>query len=166
MTKKVSQNRDAPAFQEYAASMMARIEYRTMTLQDRGLLYSMKLECWVNKQLPKLPDKLARVLGFDVAEVAASLPGVMPFFAYSGDFIVSPELDSYRDYLENQRERMSAGGKQGAERKQTANAKVRKALSRKEVKKGRPPRRPPCRGMFGVLVQQSKAKQRQVKPSH
>jgi hypothetical protein len=138
MTKKVSQNRDAPAFQEYAASMMARIEYRTMTLQDRGLLYSMKLECWVNKQLPKQPDKLARVLGFDVAEVAASLPGVMPFFAYSGDFIVSPELDSYRDYLENQRERMSAGGKQGAE-KTNGKRKGEKSVEQKGGEKGATP---------------------------
>jgi len=38
-------NRTAPAYQEYAASMMARLEYRTLTLPQRGLLYSMRLEC-------------------------------------------------------------------------------------------------------------------------
>jgi len=38
-------NRTAPAYQEYAASMMARFEYRTLTLAHRGLLYSMRLEC-------------------------------------------------------------------------------------------------------------------------
>lgn len=34
----MAQNREAPAFQEYAASLMARTDYREMSLEGRGLL--------------------------------------------------------------------------------------------------------------------------------
>jgi len=49
----------------------------------------------VNRLLPDYPEKLAKVLGFGAAEVSASLPGVMPFFAIRSDLIVSPELEAY-----------------------------------------------------------------------
>ena len=94
------ENRPAPAFQEYAAAMMSRFEYRTLTLPQRGLLYSMRLECWVNHYLPESPDVLARILGFDVAEVAAELPYVMAFFQVENGRIFSPELEGYRAHLE------------------------------------------------------------------
>lgn len=59
----MNQNRAAPAFQEYAATMLALLPFRTMTLQDRGLLYTMRLECWVNVRLPYNHNDLAKVLG-------------------------------------------------------------------------------------------------------
>ncbi len=111
------QNRDAPAFQEYAASMMARIDYRTMTLAERGLLYSMRLECWVNDRLPADPGKLARVLGFDADNVKNALPAVLKFFAELDGFVISPELDNYKIHLENSRKRMSEGGKKGMQKR-------------------------------------------------
>lgn len=112
----MAQNRDAPAFQEYASSMMATVAYRTMTLAERGLLYSLRLECWVNRRLPADPAKLARVIGFDALEVQRALPAVMPFFDISDEEIFSPELDDYRAYLEDRHERQSKGGKRGAEK--------------------------------------------------
>lgn len=107
-------NRTAPAYQEYAASMMARFEYRTLTLAQRGLLYSMRLECWVNQFLPESPEVLARILGFDPAEVAAELPYVMTFFEVENGRITSPDLESYRQRVEGIRERQAQGGKVGA----------------------------------------------------
>lgn len=107
-------NRTAPAYQEYAASMMARFEYRTLTLAQRGLLYSMRLECWVNQFLPESPEVLARILGFDPAEVAAELPYVLPFFELKNGRITSPDLESYRQRVEGIRERQARGGKAGA----------------------------------------------------
>lgn len=111
------QNRDAPAFQEYAASMMARIDYRTMTLAERGLLYSMRLECWVNDLLPADPGMLAKVLGFTPGEVEKALPAVMPLFANVDGFLVSPELDNYKIHLADSRKRMSDGGRKGMEKR-------------------------------------------------
>ncbi len=110
----MSNNRTAPAYQEYAANLIARFEYRTLTLPQRGLLYSMRLECWVNQYLPESPSVLARILGFDVAEVAAELPYVMPFFSVEDGRIYSPDLEAYRQHIERIRERQAQGGKAGA----------------------------------------------------
>jgi hypothetical protein len=69
----MGQNRSAPAYQEYATALLAQLPFRTMTLQDRGLLYTMRMECWVNIRLPQNHADLAKVLGLPVAEVAESL---------------------------------------------------------------------------------------------
>lgn len=111
------QNRPAPAYQEYAAAMMASTPYRVLGLTERGLLYSMRLECWVNHGLPDNPATLAKILGFDAAEIAAALPAVMPFFKKENGFITSPELDDYRRHLEAIRIKQSEGGKQSAANK-------------------------------------------------
>ncbi len=111
------QNRPAPAYQEYAAGMMASTSYRLLSLSERGLLYTMRLECWVNHGLPENPAALAKILGFDAADVAAALPSVMPFFRNEGGLITSPELDDYRRHLEATRLKQSEGGKQSAANK-------------------------------------------------
>ncbi len=99
----MAQNRKAPAYQEYAATILAQLSFRTMSLQDRGLLYTMRLECWVNMCLPNNHIELAKVLGVPAAEVMTSLPAVMPFFEIAGNFIISPELEDYRIHLENRK---------------------------------------------------------------
>jgi hypothetical protein len=119
----MAQNREAPCYQEYAASMMARIEYRTLTLAARGLLYSLRLECWVNRKVPADPRTLARVLGFDADEVCEALPSLAPFVAVDGTFLICPELEDYRSHIEGIRERQSQGGKQGAARTNSKHAK-------------------------------------------
>ncbi|MDD4979113.1 MAG: hypothetical protein PHI29_10825 [Gallionella sp.] len=110
----MSQNREPPAFQEYAAAMLSRLPFRTMTLRDRGLLFTMRLECWVNIRLPIEHDKLAKVLGLSANEVAESLTAVMPFFQIIDSFIISPELENYRAHLEERKLRQSLGGKLGS----------------------------------------------------
>jgi len=112
----MAQNRDAPAFQEYPAAMMARIPFRTMSLAGRGLLYTLRLECWVNRSVPANPRTLARVLGYAPEDIEDILPEVLPFFAVTDDMLSSPELDDYRAHLETVREKQSQGGKQGAAR--------------------------------------------------
>lgn len=111
------QNRDAPAYQEYAASMMAKLDYRTMTLSERGLLYTMRLECWVNDRLPADPSRLAKVLGCDVKEVAEALPALFAFFVEQDGFYSSPELDSYKLHLADGKKKMSDGGKKSASKR-------------------------------------------------
>lgn len=110
----MSQNRDAPAYQEYAATILAQLPFRTMTLQDRGLLYTMRLECWVNVRLPHNHNDLAKVLGLPVAEVAGSFAAVMPFFEIVDGFITSPELENYRAHLADRKLKQSLGGKLGS----------------------------------------------------
>lgn len=86
----MSQNRDAPAYQEYAAAILAQLPFRTMSLQEKGLFITMRLECWVNKQIPKSPELIAKAFGLPVEEVADSLPAVMPFFKECGYFYYLP----------------------------------------------------------------------------
>lgn len=111
----MSQNRDAPAYQEYAAAILSRLAFRTMTLQERGLLFTMRLECWVNVRLPYNHNVLAKVLGLPIAEVAESLTAVMPFFEVVGEFVICPELENYRAYLAERKIKQSEGGKLGSD---------------------------------------------------
>jgi uncharacterized protein YdaU (DUF1376 family) len=94
--------------------MLANVQYRTMSLQERGLLYSLRLECWVNQSMPADPATLARVLGLGTDMVKEALPLVMPFFRLEGGQIVCPELEDYRSHLNETRAKQSEGGKLGA----------------------------------------------------
>ncbi len=108
------QNRKPPAYQEYAATILTSLPFRKMTLQDRGLFYTMRLECWENVRLPDTHNELAKVLGLPVGEIAESLSAVMPFFDLQDGFIICPELEDYRTHLADQKKRQSQGGKLGS----------------------------------------------------
>ncbi len=97
--------------------MIARLRYREMSLAERGLLYTLRNECWVNRRLPSDPARLARVLGYPVDEIQTSLPRVMDFFEIQGESLVCPELENYRTYQDARRARMSEGGKKSAEKR-------------------------------------------------
>lgn len=120
----MKQNRPPPAYQEYAAAMLANRGFRTLSLAERGLLYTMRLECWANSEVPSHPERLARVLGFPPAEITSLLPSVMPFFKREGESLISPELENYRTYLNSYRARQAEGG-----RKSAANQKARRQVS-------------------------------------
>jgi len=109
------QNRPPPCFQMYASDMMAKTEYRIMTLADRGLLLTLLNELWVNHNLPADPKILAKVLGFEIREIETSLRAVMPFLMVDGDRLFSPELEDYRAHLASARKKMSDGGKRAME---------------------------------------------------
>jgi uncharacterized protein YdaU (DUF1376 family) len=143
----MAQNREPPAFQEYAAAMMAKTDYRLMSLAGRGLLYTMRLECWVNRRLPPDAPRLARVLGFDVAEVAALIPEVQPFFAIDEEGLFCPELEDYREHVDGRREKLSEAGKRGAAKTNQKHAGDEAATPSATPRPGR-----------GPLVQPSKAK--------
>lgn len=105
------QHRDPPAYQEYAASILAKSSFRELTLQEKGLLYTLKLECWVNKSLPKCSKKLAIYAGATEQEISDILPKIMQFFAEKNSRISSPELDNYRAHLEKISEARRNGAK-------------------------------------------------------
>lgn len=110
----MSQNRPPPAYQEFAAQMLADIRFRMLSPAERGLLWTMRLECWVNHGLPSGAAQLAKVLGFSQSEMEAALPSVMPFFRIENGLLVCPELEDYRAYLATIRSKQSEGGKQSA----------------------------------------------------
>ena len=110
----MAQNRPAPCYQEYAASMLANVNFRQMPLAARGLLYTLRLECWENHQLPADSKKLSSVLRFDEAEIIAAMQWLDPFFQTNDGWITSPDLEDYRTHLAGQRKAQSVGGKKGA----------------------------------------------------
>jgi len=151
----MGQNREPPAYQEYAAAMMGKIEYRIMSLAERGLMDTMRRECWVNHAVPADPGLLARVLGFEQQEIARALPAVMPFFEEIEGRLVCPELENYRAHLEERSTRQSEGGKRGAS---ITNGKRTKLKTRaNKGSEGAPAGTPQAtqRGEVGSLVQLS-----------
>ena len=111
----MAQNLPAPCYQVYAANTLADLSFRQADLATRGLIYTLQLECWVNRRLPSNPATLARVLGIDAIEVAAALPVAMAHFKIDGESIISPQLEDYRKHLDEIRLKQREGGKKGAE---------------------------------------------------
>lgn len=111
----MAQNLPAPCFQVYAASVLASRPFRQADLAARGLIYTMQMECWVNHRLPHNPADLAKFLGLSTGEVAAALPAAMAFFNIDGEGIYSPQLEDYRQHLNEIRAKQKTGGKKGAD---------------------------------------------------
>jgi len=115
--------RGLPAYQEYASDMLADMEYRTMSVGERGLFYSMRLQCWVNKFIPENAKDLARVLSLNLEEVEANLAfKVLKYFKGNDDgMLFCPELEAYRQNQMIEREAKSQGGRRGGEMTQSRN---------------------------------------------
>lgn len=159
------EKRDPPAYQEFAASILAKLHFRKMSLQDRGLLYTMRMECWVNRKLPNEESELALVLGLPVDQVRQSLPHVMPFMERVDNFITCPELDNYRELLAERRRKQSKGGKVGAN---ITNNKRKPKSTIPSNPTSNPTSNPraPHRGGDGSLVQNSTEKNNQNQSNH
>jgi hypothetical protein len=112
------QKREPPAFQEYPASILAERNFRLMSLHERGLLFTIRLECWVNGSVPSLPDELAKYLGLNPTDVKSSFTDCLKHYLKEdqGSFR-SAELDNYKEHLEEIRKRKSEGGKKSAKNK-------------------------------------------------
>lgn len=131
----MTQNRKAPAYLEYAASILANKHYRLMNLAERGLFYAMRLECWENQDLPANANDLAKYLGMNESEVnAAFTDRVKSFFKTDGNKLICPELDNYRQYLKERKAKQSEGGKKGAAK---TNAKFKDAGNPQAPRQGR-----------------------------
>lgn len=108
------QNRKPPAFQEYAASMLANRAFRLLDFQERGLLFTMRLEFWENGSLPSNTEELARLLGCSEGLLDVCLSALSSFFRVEGGEIIFDELENYRIHLAERRKKQSEGGRRGA----------------------------------------------------
>ena len=120
----MAQNRPAPCYQEYSASMLANFQFRQMPLVARGLLYTLRLECWENHRLPADSKKLAGVLRFDETEIVAAMQWLDAFFRVGDGWLTSPDLEDYRKHLADQRRAQSIGGKKGAAKTNAGKSQV------------------------------------------
>ena len=112
-----TRDKTAPWYYTYAATRMAELNYRMMSLEERGLYFTLMNECWVNTFLPSDCESLASVLGKPVDHVRrAYTDSVAAYFTEEAGSLYSQELEGYRAKFVARREAQVAGGKVGAER--------------------------------------------------
>lgn len=146
----MAQNRPPPAFQEYAASMLSSMTFRMMSLQSRGLLYTIRLEYWIGNPLPSNPEKLSRVLGLSNSEVGNSLLELGELVRIDQGFLKVPELDDYKNHLEDRHRKQSEGGKEGARRSKEKSNQFKQVENSDDYSKG--DLQVPCGSTRGSLV--------------
>ena len=107
--------RNPPAYLEYAATTLSTREFKFMTMEERGLLFTIKLECWLNNSVPSNNEELAKYLGVTVEQINRALTrNVKCFLQNVGNSYECIDIEVYRHQLNQQREKQSKGGKKGA----------------------------------------------------
>lgn len=108
--------RRPPAFQEYATDTLADRSFRMLSLAERGLRTTMRMECWANETIPCSPKELALFLNLNPADVQINLTsGVLSYFEENDGNLSCPELEGQRERLMAQRAAQSTGGKKGGQ---------------------------------------------------
>jgi hypothetical protein len=114
--------RPPPAFQEYASDNLANMQFRLMSLEERGLWATLRFECWVNKSIPANTQELSTLLNLNASLVERSLTNrVLSFFVFVGNYMVCPELEKYREACEIRTQALSDGGRNGGRKTQSKN---------------------------------------------
>jgi len=131
--------RPAPAFQEYASDLLAKREFRMMNLAERGLLMTMRLECWVNKSVPSSRSELALMFGVSEQEINCQLTSkVLSFFNQVGTNLICTELEAYRQNQEATKVALSEGGRNGGKATQAKNRQSKATLEGRSEAKLKP----------------------------
>jgi len=121
--------RPTPAFLEYASDMLAKREFRLLSLAERGLLTTMRYECWANKCVPSSPSEMSILLALPEHEITKHLtPNVLSFFQQSGLNLNCPELDKYRENLLAREDAQSKGGSNGGKATQRKNREAQATI--------------------------------------
>ena len=124
-----SSKRPPPAFQEYASDMLANSQYRMMSLSEKGLLDLLRRECWVNQRVPFETKDLAAYLGIPAFEIDQTLTSrVLSFFIEKNKSLSCPELDIYKEMLNEKREKLVNGGRNGGKSTQAKNKSFKATL--------------------------------------
>jgi len=126
---KLSLKRELPAYLEYASDILANINYRCMSLQERGLWDTMRKECWVNYCVPSNKNDLSKILHIPLNDLESCLTArVLFFFCLDGDNYYCPELNDYREKTLINRELQSIGGAAGGLKTQKKNREAKAKL--------------------------------------
>jgi len=111
--------RPPPSYLEYPTDLLGNMNYRFMSLAERGLFHTLRLELWIHGKLPDDIDKLAVIIGVPANEVQKLFSDyVGAFLEIKDGFITCPELLDYRAKQERRRRRQSEGGAIGGRKTQ------------------------------------------------
>jgi hypothetical protein len=135
MTKKLL--RAPPAYQEYASDLLASANFRRMTLAERGLFLTLKLECWFNETVPENATELSSLIGLPEDEIRKNFSVLVKRdFEIINGTILCPELERQRSNLIAKREAQTHGGRKGGQatqdRHRTNQAKL-KVVNKEEL---------------------------------
>ena len=107
--------RPPPTFQEYAPDMLASTT--GMSLEEKGLLATLRWKCWMDKRIPKEPARIAALIGNQPAEIERALTkNVLRFFTADpefSDYLICVELEEYRAEQQSRREINQKNGAKG-----------------------------------------------------
>lgn len=105
----------APWFRLYAANFQSDRQYRMMSLEERGLLFTLLLECWISVDVPSSTEEIAAFTGYSQAAVNEAFTGrVQSYFRVDESAIVSPYLEEERQGYKDRQRKQIEGGKLGA----------------------------------------------------
>ena len=136
MTEKISlMASPLPWFRMFAAHYLADRNFRTMNLEERGLILSMLLECWASIDVPKNANELSQILGVPLDQVKRALTSkALSFFEERGDAYFSKFLDDQRTQFLAERKAKKEGGQKGAAiKKLKASAVIGEPLGQPEA---------------------------------
>jgi hypothetical protein len=116
MTEKISNmSSPLPWFRVFSSHYLSDRHFRIASLEERGLLFSMLLECWSNLDTPSEPNELSQIIGVPLQQVDLALtPKVLSFFKKRGNSYYSEYLDGQRSSFLEKRKKQIEGGKKGA----------------------------------------------------
>ena len=119
MTTRNDHLRAPPAYEQYASDLLANEHYRLMSLSERGLLETLRLQCWVSGSIPKDCPLLSRLTGIPEGHVSETLTArVLSFFeSSSSERLVCPELLKQRERMDERRAERTRSGRKGAKAK-------------------------------------------------
>jgi hypothetical protein len=114
--------RPPPAFQEYASDNLAKMQFRLMSLEERGLWTTLRFECWVNESIPANIQELSTLLNLRLSDIERALTNrVLSFFVVQQNNMYCPELEKYREECAIRKKAMSEGGRNGGRKTQSKN---------------------------------------------
>lgn len=114
------QKRPPPAYQEYASSIISTRAFKFLNFAEKGLLWHIRLECWINGSLPSDSGELSALLGGSKDEISELLKKIKPMIKISKAEIRCPDLDDYREHLEAISLTKSTAGKASAKAREVA----------------------------------------------
>ena len=88
--------RPPPSYPEYASDMLASHAFKRLDSMARGVFWTLRMEWWVNGDLPADPKVLCRLVNIPADELANALPLLAPFLRLdeeTGTFTI-PELQT------------------------------------------------------------------------
>jgi hypothetical protein len=100
-----------------------------MTLPEKGLLDLLRRECWVNQKVPSSVNELSLYLGIQPDVIQSNLTmRVLSFFTEKHQHLICPELDAYKEILNEKREKMVKGGSNGGKKTQSKNRSIKASI--------------------------------------